>query len=696
MLLGSMAIAFVYLLVHAREPLRLNLGDPWSDANVLSSINYVKSDGFLATSFVDILDVGPLTADSYRYIHYPPLAEIIYGSLGRYLGISDIGTFRLFALMFSAMAMWLLFSYVRRLYTDRIALVSTALFSTSLIWMMYADSIHQAPVMQCMAFLSLWGLVRAIETRQRRHYAAAMFGAFACFFTSYDYSVFLPAAVIATVALKAGSPLARGRRHFVLLCALGCVLGIVVKCATVIGAVGWHEFLADLHLQFLERAAAAQDRKFTSMIPTMLRRITMVFTPFAWITAGVHVVKALRAPNLRAAFKDTAVWMLLAALVFLYLFAQLAASQMLASQVLLPFYAIGSALVLDKLLEGSLLLRRFAIAWLVAAPLWSFGIMFTHPRSVLAREDVANTNAYLAANDHNDFLLSNLMSDGHIQASFERHSWGAPDAKDTSTAALDFLAIFERTGTDQLHEVVFSDPDSRFIDKALWPLAAARGLWSVTGWPHLFRRKASSVIAEYDRRVLANLDAVHATKVLELGNYAVYRIDRSSILALLAERALNISHLEFGALVSERNELLGWSAPMLLAPEDVPVSSIERFERCPLPRSAPGNACKTVLTKLGVEVKHAETAQLGQLMLRIDQVCDLKLTFRFASTTYARFTLGGFTAAMAPGRVATFVVPAASVRRGGNLLEVENLIPRDFGTAIYVATLDVAPLCGAP
>src|SRR3954470_13112220 len=94
LLLGSMAIALVYLLVHAREPLRLNVGDPWSDANVLTSINYVKTDGFLATSFTDILDVGPLTADSYRYIHYPPLAEICYGAAGKYLGASDIGTFR--------------------------------------------------------------------------------------------------------------------------------------------------------------------------------------------------------------------------------------------------------------------------------------------------------------------------------------------------------------------------------------------------------------------------------------------------------------------------------------------------------------------------------------------------------------------------------------------------------------------------
>src|SRR4030095_12804912 len=129
-LFGCIALSFAYLLWHAREPLRLNVGDPWSDANVLTSINYVKSDGFLATSFTDILDVGPLNPDSYRYTHYPPLSEIFYGAVGKYLGVSDIGTFRLFALGFSALAMWLLFCYARRLYNDRVALIATALFAT--------------------------------------------------------------------------------------------------------------------------------------------------------------------------------------------------------------------------------------------------------------------------------------------------------------------------------------------------------------------------------------------------------------------------------------------------------------------------------------------------------------------------------------------------------------------------------------
>lgn len=688
LLLGAIAIAFAYLLWHAREPLRLNIGDPWSDANVLTSINYVKSDGFLATSFTDILDVGPLNPDSYRYIHYPPLAEIFYGAVGKYLGVSDIGTFRLFALAFSALAMWLLFGYARRLYGDRVALIATALFATSLFWMMYADSMHQAPVMQCTGFLALWGLVRVLETRRRRHYAAMIFGSFACFFTSYDYFVFLPTAVIATIYLKAGNPFARGNRHLVALCGLGCLLGIAAKCACVIGAVGWNEFVADLRLQFLERATSTHDRKFTTGIPTIVRRVTLVFTPLAWITAGYHVVKALRAPSLTAAIKGTAVWMLIPALVFLYLFIQLAASQMLASQVLLPFYAIGSALLLDRMLDGGDLLRRLAHGWLVAAPLWSFYFMFTHPRSVLDRDDVARTNAYLAANDRNDFVMSNVLSDGHIQASFDRHSWAALDDKDPNGAPPEMVRVFQISGAERVHEIVFTGPDSRFIDKSLWPLAMPRGLWAITGWPHMYRAKTNAVIADYDRRVLANLKAVKATKVLQLKNFAVYRIDRATVMAILADAVPTVSRIDFGSVNAQRHELSGWTAPRLL--EDGRFASpIFEMERCAQQR------CRTILTKFGVRMPEVHTVPMAQLMIRADPACDLKLTFTFAKPSYARFSVNGFAAGPMIGTSMAFIAPATHLTKGVNLVEIENMLPVVLGTPLYVSSLDLTPACTA-
>jgi hypothetical protein len=688
-LLGSIAIAFVYLLMHAREPLRFNVGDPWSDANVLTSINYVKSDGFLATSFTDVLDVGPLTKDSYRYIHYPPLPEIFYGAVGKYLGVSDIGTFRLFALAFSVLAMWLLFSYVRRLYSDRVALIATALFSTSLLWMMYADSIHQAPVMQCTGFLALWGVVRVIETRQRRHYAAMVLGAAACFFSSYDYYLFLPIAALVTIYLKAGNPFARGNRHILALCALGCVLGVVVKCLCVIGAVGWDAFVADLRLQFIERATSSLDRKFSSALPTIVRRITLVLTPFVWIPIVFHAVKALRAPNLTAAIKSTAAWMLVTALAFLSLFRQLAASQMLASQVLLPFYAIGSAVIADRLLDGSRLRRQLAVAWLVAAPLWSLYFMFTHPRSVLARSDVIWTNVYLAGHDHNDFVLSNMMSDGHIQAAFGRHSWPALDASDPSGAPREMMRIFNLSGVDYVHCIITTDAKSRFIDKALWPLAAPRSLWGVTGWPHVYRRKATSLITEYDGRVLSNLKAVHAKKVLELRNYAVYRVDRADVMPMLIEEVRTVRHIDFASVTAARYELFGWAGPRIIEGGKV-VSAIWEMEVCPHER------CKTKLTELGVRMPEVETRAMGQLMIRVDQVCDLALTFRFATPSHARLSTRGFTAGSMHGDTMTFTIPAQHLTTGVNIVELENMLPGTPAKPLYVSSLDLTQACPAP
>ncbi|HEY5934379.1 MAG TPA: glycosyltransferase family 39 protein [Kofleriaceae bacterium] len=694
LLLGSIAIAFLYLLVHSREPLRLNIGDPWSDANVLSSINYVKSDGFLATSFTDILDVGPLTEDSYRYIHYPPLAEIFYGAVGKYLGVSDIATYRLFALTFSSLALWLLFSYVRRLYSDRVALVATGLFGTSFFWLMYADSIHQAPVMQCTGFLALWGLIRAIETGLRRHYAAAILGSFACFFTSYDYMLFLPVAVLFTLWVKRGNPFARGNRHFVALCAAGCAMGIVVKCLCVIGAVGWTEFVADLRLQFLERATSTHDRHFTSAIPTMIRRITLVFTPLAWITFAYHVIKAVRAQSLVAALKDTALWMLFPALAFLYVFAQLAASQMLASQVLLPVYAIGSALIIDRMFEGRALMKRLAYAWIVVAVVWSFFFMFTHPRSVLDRDDVAKTNAYLAANDHNDFVMSNVMSDGHIQASFERHYWAALDADDTTVAPLQMMRVFELTGSDYVHEIIFHDVDSRFIDKSLWPLALRRQWWSVTGWPHLYRKKTNSVIAEYDKRVQANLKAVRATKVLALNNYSVYRVDRATVLGILAERIPVVTHIDFKSLTSHRHVIMGWSNPYLMKDTRIPVTSIGGFGRCPVAKTDPkANACKTILTKFGLKMKYEEIIPTGQLHVRLERSCDLQLTIQLALPGAMRIEMNGFTATPPPGFVAAVTVPARSVKPGMNIIELRNLFPMEMQTWLHLSAMELTQSC---
>lgn len=644
MLLGWITLGFVYLVSHAREPLRLNLGDPRSDASALSAVR-----------------------------------ELV--------GVSDITAFRLCSLAWSALGMWLLFCYARQLYSARVALIATALFSTSLLWLMYADSIHQAPMLTALMFLGLWGLVRSIESGLRRHYAAAVAGCFGAFFvSSYGY-LFLPAAVLVTVYLKSGNPFARGRRHFVALCAAGCALGIAAKCLIVIGGTEWDALLADPHFQQFERATASFDRQLrASVTPTLLRRLTLVLSPLVWITAAFHALKAIRAATVTSAIKDTAAWMLVAAIAFVALFPQRAALQVLASQVFLPFYAIGSALIVDRLLEGGTPLRRLGYAWLVAAPLWAFFLVVTHPRALLDRGDVARTNAYLAANDRNDFVMTNIRSAGPIHASFGRHAWSALDSENTTDAAFDMLSIYEMTGTESVHEIIFSGPDSRFIDQSLWPLALPRRQWSVTGWPHLLRRKTNALIAKYDRLVENNLQALKASKVLELGNYAVYRVDREAVLALLGDRVPAATHIDFGSFAATQHTLLGWKPPEE-TDEHIGVMRLEGFYQCPEPRTPQGNTCKTVLTEYGLTVEHLTKRAGAQLMFRAERACDHTLTFQFATAANAQFTVNGFTAAPSPGRTTAFTVPAANIRVGINVVDIAPEAPLDL------ATLDIAASC---
>jgi hypothetical protein len=362
---------------------------------------------------------------------------------------------------------------------------------------------------------------------------------------------------------------------------------------------------------------------------------------------------------------------------------------MLASQVLLPFYAVGSALVLSQLLDGHRVLRGLAVTWLVAAPLWSFYFMLTHPRSVLDRRDVAATNAYLAANDDNDFLMSSALSDGHIQASFRRHSWPALDDIDASNAPKEMMRIFEITGADHIHEVAFTGPDSRFIDKSLWQLAMPRGLWAMTGWPYLYRRKTNAVISEYDRRVLANLEAVKATKKLQLKNYAVYRIDRATTMALLADVVPAVHRIDFASVNSSRHQLSGWGAPRVV--DDAAIAStIWEMDRCPKQR------CRTILTKTGVRIPELENRAMGELMVRTDAACDLRMTFTFAKPSYVRFSIRGFATESLIGQSVAFTVPAKHLTGGVDIVEIENMMPRILNTPLHLLSVDLAQVCAAP
>ncbi|HTR49081.1 MAG TPA: glycosyltransferase family 39 protein [Kofleriaceae bacterium] len=658
LLLGSIAVAYVYLLAHVREPIRLNVGDPSSDASTLMTVQRARADGLAS-----VLS----SPDSADEIDNPPLSRIVFSAAGEVLG-DDVRALRPLALVFAVLASWFLFGYTSRLYDRRVGLIATTLFSTSQLWLAHADSIHQAPLVQCAGFLALWGTVRAIETRQLRHYVAVGVGSGACLLAGYDYYLLLPVGVIATIYAKVGRSVTRDDRRIVATCVAGCVFAIAVTC--VLGHVP---------------RIAHFDHDLGAALPTVARRAALGFTPFFSIVLGYHVIRAIRAPTIGKAAHDVAVWMLVVAAIWLLWFDLRATSQLIGLQVLMPFYAIGSAALIARMLDGSVRVRTLALAWLVAAPLWSFYWTFTHARAWLDRDDVSEMTAYLAENDTNDFVMSDLLDYAPLEATIGRRAWDAFDARDATEAPSLMMKLFELTGTDAVHAVVFTDPSSRFVERSLSSLAVPRRLWSVTGWPQVARHKTEALIYEYDRRVLANLNAVHATKVLQLRHLAIYRIDRAATRAALEDAVQSATHIDFDTVDAPAHELLGWD-PFLPASTDSPGTTLRGFWRCP------ARHCKTVRTDVGLVVPEARWVQAGQVMVRLDRTCDHVATAAFVGQSEVQLAVDGVAIGSGSGSPVTATIPATSGIRGIDVVELENLRPSASG--LRVLSIDLASDCG--
>jgi hypothetical protein len=660
MALVVIAMSHLFLLANSQDPLRLNVGDPWSEAN-----------GFLETSFTDILDVGPLTEESYRYIHYPPLSEIIYGAVHKYLGFGTIGELRVFAIGFSALAMWLLFLYVRRLYDERVALIATMLWSSNLLWMMYADMIHQAPVMQASAFLALWGLIRALEEPRSRYWVAAWIGCFACFLTSYDYWLLLPVAVLVTVYMKRGNPFRRANWGPVALCASGCVVAIVAKCVFVIGAVGWNEFVRDVHFQFLERSTTAFEQHTEAVIPTLFWRATMVFSPLIWGLVAYLLVRVVRRST-RNKFIADGTWLLVCALLFFKVFSQLAASQMLAMQVALPFYAICSALLLVRLLQGVPLAKYAAIAILFFAPIWSAFWLLRQERSYLDEEGFRQVRAYLDQHDKGDWLMCNLMADGPIQAYLGRHYWPASSSDFVTQYHLVAIDMMDRFARDDFYLLFFTDPHTRMIDKSLWPITVPEKEWRVMG-AHLFwAKKAERMVRDYDAAILRNLLEVNATVVLHRPQFDLYRVTRDGVMRAIETHVPDRPFIDLGAWTSQRHMLPGWSGQQWNQEQVIGGATIVGQAICPWWGT---QWCRTVLTKRGMSARGQIRKPEGKLLIRATNACDADLIVKLLKPTAISIAVNDtpLTAAT-DDRTLRAHVPRSRLREGLNVIALSYVL----------------------
>lgn len=596
----AIGISFAYLFLSASEPLRLNWGDPWSDANVLTALNYSSKYGFLGTSFIDVLDIGPLTEKSYRYTHYPPLAEIFYGTVRKIAGGKplDISVYRYFAVFFSFGGLYAFYKYVSRLWGERLGLFSAVLCASNLFWLQFADSIHQAPIlfltgMTALAAVPSW----ALDSKRGSSLVIAI-ATFLCFLVAYDYYFFLPIAALLTARICGVALWSRRMVKLAALIAVSGLLSIILKSCFVSGALGFVGFREDFAFQFLERATTkfAPDYR-TGFFIVLFGRWTSYFTPLSFIVAGILTVNLVRAARglglrgtMRAMLHDTTdlrshaptILVLLAAGVpFLLVFSELAVEQVLPSQVLIPFASVACAwavlcLASRPRYEWSYVLLGALLAWQ--------GVHCARvPKSFLSREEATRIRDYLRENDANDYLGTNLMADGQIQYYFERHLHPPWDRDG-------YLALRRRSTEDSMHFVYFEDENTRFVDKSLWPLLNVKSKWLALGYPYLFRETGLEAIREFDQRTLKELQA-SGIEVLRVGKVHVFKLGWNR-----ADRR------------AERRKQLG--EPVKYIDFGKPESDVYKFEGF-LPREnypgVPGFAwttghiyMRTVLTKRGV------------------------------------------------------------------------------------------------
>lgn len=664
-LLACIALAFGYLVVHAGESLRLSVGDAWADASVMLAIEHGTRD--------------------------PPLATLVYGAVARMFGADRIILFRLLALGFSGLAAGLLYQYARRMWNERVAVIATALTTTSLLWMLFADSLQRPPIMHAACFLALWGVVRVLETRRLAHYLAVLIGTFVCLYAGSNDWLFLPLGVVFTIYVKRGNPLAGDNWYPLAVCALAALIAAALRSPFTADPATWQ---------------GALDRGVASSYATLVRRYTALLTPMLWVTLAWSVWRALRTPSPKAALEDGTTWMLVAALLFIYLPFPRWGAATLRPQLLLPLYAIGSALLIERLFDNGRWLRRtLATAWCVLAPLWGLWLAVSHPREVIASDDLTRANAYLAQNDRNSFVLSNLLADGPMVSAFGRHGWTETFRDATpETAHGRMLELFETTGTDYVHAVIFTTPGSRFVDRSL-PQVMGRRMPSVDGWPYLVRAKVKSLVATYDRQVLRTLEAVGAKRVLQLGNFDVYRIDRATAFEVAGKSVPVVKQIDFTSLAALRHQLLGWGDPVEPGAPGTTPASIAGYARCWNPiavttQPAP-NGCTMVETPSGLDVLDVRGVSRADLMVRVERACDQQLTVTLAAPARVDILVNGVPVLGCGdpqwGTITASVrVPQRAVHAGVNTITFSDAQSDPKTVRPELRTLVIEPRCEPP
>jgi len=168
--------------------------DHWDNfddaANLISAKNFVKF-GFLRCYFLS-LRTPQIERPTGFYTHYPPLSEIFHGFILKMTNINHVELFRIIALLFSALACWFWFLFLRNsTLSSLIALGGLLFYITNPIFILNADAVNLYGYMEFFRTLILLLFIIFLEKKNKFVFLLLLLSLSLNIFNSYEYVIYI-------------------------------------------------------------------------------------------------------------------------------------------------------------------------------------------------------------------------------------------------------------------------------------------------------------------------------------------------------------------------------------------------------------------------------------------------------------------------------------------------------------------------
>lgn len=609
--IACLAAVGLYLAVSAFEPFRTNWGDPWSDGNAMTAGRYFAEDGFFATAFTPILDVGSLGPDSLRYTHYPPLPDLVAGVVQKVIGSGHLGIHRLLALLWSAIALLLFFRYITALFDQSIAYLATFVVATNLLFIQYADTVHHIPLYMMTGFGCLLAAVRWLDTKRTSALLLVAVSTFFCFLASYDYYFFLSVMILATVKFR-GAKIFRGHGLGVILVfGFAGIASIVVKNLLVIWAEGYEHWHQDLVFQFFERATSAHSRQYKEGLRDVIFwRLWRFYSPVFFAAGALQLIAIIdRVRGMKPAVTLRPLIFLAAAVPFMFVFSQLVVEQYHPMLLMLPFAGTAIAVMVRFAWKSSPRAAAVVMAFYLGWQAWQFALF---KKAFLDDTDVVAVQKVLEPDRH-QLLMSNIFVDGPVRYLWNKHLFGI---------TTDLVALrdqFEVYGKDSpLTIVLLKQMAPHMYDKGIYAYFSGERRWSWITRPDYYRNAWKRRFDKMDKEFREGLEGL-GTVAYESKQLHVVQFSEQQVIERQRARlpAVTPAVIDFETLASEPFKMRGF-AGRTGGTKEMPGFSL-MYSRQP---------SKLVFTLHGHEWHPiAPPVAVGELQLRLPNTRGVRMSF---------------------------------------------------------------------